>query len=157
MKIRFMAFESRPPAWVETARAEYVNKISPFVPFEFRSLKSPAAARDAADVKLRKEGELLLKQIDPKDQLILFDEAGRLAARSEVFAELLGRQLESGKATLVFCIGGPYGFSSEVKARSQARWSLSPLTFNHWLAQLAALEQMYRGLTILKGIPYHNR
>jgi 23S rRNA (pseudouridine1915-N3)-methyltransferase len=69
----------------------------------------------------------------------------------------LGRVLESGKSRLVFVIGGAYGFSDEVYARADMKWSLSALTFNHWLAQLAALEQVYRGLTILKGIPYHNR
>ena len=27
-------------------------------------------------------------------------------------------------------------------------WSLSGLTFNHWIAQIAALEQIYRAMTI---------
>jgi len=157
MKVRFYAFEGKPPAWVEDARREYTAKLNPFVSFEVRTLKSPTAARDDAESKRRKEGELLLRQLDDRDQLILFDESGRLAQNSESFAKLLSQQLESGKSTLSFCIGGPYGFSEEVKARSQSRWSLSPLTLNHWLAQLMALEQIYRGLTIIKGIPYHNR
>jgi 23S rRNA (pseudouridine1915-N3)-methyltransferase len=157
MKLKFLIFETKSPAWVNEARAEYAAKISAFQNFEVRALKSPSADRDDHEVKRRKEGELLLKQLDGRDLLILFDEAGKIFASSEDFAKQLGRHLESGKAQIVFVIGGPYGFSQDVRDRSQARWSLSPLTLNHWIAQLAALEQVYRGFTILKGIPYHNR
>lgn len=157
MKLKFLIFETKSPAWVETARAEYATKIGAFAPFETQTLKSPSADRDSADVKRRREAELLLKHVDAKDLLILFDEAGKAFPSSEDFAKQLGRQLESGKSKIVFCIGGPYGFDESIKQRAQARWSLSALTLNHWIAQLTALEQIYRGFTILKGIPYHNR
>ncbi len=157
MKLKFLIFETKSPSWVEEARGEYATKLRAFQPFEIQTLKSPSADRDAKEVKLRKEGELLLKHLAERDLLILFDEGGKSFASSEEFAKQLGRQLESGKARVVFCIGGPYGFGAEVRERAQARWSLSALTFNHWVAQLAALEQLYRGFTILKGIPYHNR
>lgn len=157
MKFRFLILEGKPPAWVETARSEYAAKISPFVSFEIKTLKSPSADRDSAAVKQRLEAELIMKQLDDKDMLVLFDEHGKLAKSSEDFSVALSRVLESGKAHVVFCIGGPYGFAEEIKKRAQLKWSLSPLTMNHWIAGLMALEQIYRGLTILKGIPYHNR
>jgi 23S rRNA (pseudouridine1915-N3)-methyltransferase len=31
------------------------------------------------------------------------------------------------------------------------------MTFTHQMARLFLLEQIYRGLTILRGEPYHNR
>jgi 23S rRNA (pseudouridine1915-N3)-methyltransferase len=157
MKLKFLIFETKAPTWVEAARTEYAGKIRPFADFELQTLKSPSAGREDAEVKRRREGELLLKQIDPKDLLILFDEKGEAPPSSEAFAKRLGRVLEAGKPRLVFCIGGPYGFTDEIKTRAGARWSLSALTMNHWIAQLAALEQIYRGFTILRGIPYHNR
>lgn len=157
MKVRFLIFETKAPAWVEAARQEYAAKLKPFVPFEIHTLKSPSADRENAEVKKKREAELLLKQIGDKDLLILFDEGGKTFSSSEDFAKHLGRHLESGKAQIIFCIGGPYGFHESVQARSAARWSLSALTMNHWVAQITALEQIYRGLTILKGIPYHNR
>ncbi|MBX3020417.1 MAG: 23S rRNA (pseudouridine(1915)-N(3))-methyltransferase RlmH [Bdellovibrionales bacterium] len=157
MKLKFYIFETKAPAWVETARAEYAAKISPFFAFEVQTLKSPSADRDSAEVKRRKEAEILLKQLDDRDLLILFDEGGKVFRSSEEFSDGLVRAVESGKARVVFCIGGPYGFSAEVKARAQMKWSLSPLTMNHWIAQLMALEQIYRGFTIMRGIPYHNR
>lgn len=157
MKIKLVIFETKVPDWVEAARAEYTAKLKPFYPFEIQSLKSPSADRDGADVKKKREAEILLKQLDERDLLVLFDEKGKSFMASEDFAKNLGRLLESGKARIVFCIGGPYGFDESVFARSQARWSLSALTLNHWVAQIAALEQIFRGMTIIKGIPYHNR
>jgi 23S rRNA (pseudouridine1915-N3)-methyltransferase len=157
MKLHFLAFETKAPDWLEIGRREYLGKISVFLPMEFQLLKSPVADRSQAAIKLRREAELLLKQIDDKDYLVLFDESGKLCRSSEDFAHELGRALESGKARIVFCIGGPYGFDPSIRKRAQALWSLSPLTMNHWIAQVAALEQIYRGFTIRKGIPYHNR
>lgn len=158
MKLRFLILEGgKPPEWVATARAEYASKINPFVPFEIKLLKSPNADRDSADVKRKLEAELILRELDEKDLLVLFDERGKLAKTSEDFSVSLSRVLESGKSNIFFCIGGPYGFADEVKKRAQSQWSLSPLTMNHWIAGLMALEQIYRGMTILRGIPYHNR
>lgn len=157
MKIKFLILETKAPDWVNSARAEYVAKISPFIKFEFKPLKSPNADRDSAAVKQKLEAELILKELGEKDMLILFDEKGKLAKASEDFSQTLARVLESGKSQVVLCIGGPYGFSDDVKKRAQMQWSLSPLTMNHWIASLMALEQIYRGFTILKGIPYHNR
>ena len=158
MKLRVLIFETKSPAWVETARDEYAAKLKPFVPFEIKLLKSPSGARDDAESKRRREGELLLKQVDvSRDVLVLFDEGGTVFRDSEAFARALGRVIESGKTRVNLVIGGPYGFDAGVRARAEASWSLSPLTMNHWIAQLTALEQVFRGFTILRGIPYHNR
>jgi len=157
MKLRLLIFESKSPEWVEVARAEYAQKLKGFLPFEVELIKSPKMERESADLKRRKEAELLFKKLQPTQTLILFDEAGQLFRRSEEFSQNLLKQLETGKSEIVFCIGGAYGFDESVKARSQKRWSLSTLTMNHWVAQIMALEQLYRSMTILKSIPYHNR
>ncbi len=157
MKLRLLIFETKSPSWVEQARAEYLIKLKAFVPFEIKLLKSPKGDRDSAEIKRASEAELLMKQIEPSHQLILFDEGGTTFKNSEEFSKILLRQLESGKNEIVFCIGGPYGFDSLIKKRAQGKWSLSGLTMNHWVAQITALEQLYRGMTIIKGLPYHNR
>lgn len=157
MRLELIVFETKVPTWIKEARVEYVSKISPFLPLEIKSLKSPGADRDQAEVKRRLEGEMLLEEFDGRDFVVLFDENGKRSQSSIEFSEQLRRVTETGKQKTVFCIGGAYGFSDEVLRRSNAKWSLSPLTMNHWLAQIVALEQLYRGFTILKGIPYHNR
>ena len=62
----------------------------------------------------------------------------------------------SGRKRLVLVIGGPYGFSPEVYDRADELLSLSRMTFTHEMVRLFAVEQIYRGFTILRGEPYHH-
>ena len=57
---------------------------------------------------------------------------------------------------LVLVIGGPYGFSEEVYKRSDARLSLSRMTFSHQIVRAIFAEQIYRAFTILNNEPYHH-
>ena len=58
--------------------------------------------------------------------------------------------------SLVFIIGGPYGFADSVYERSDAKLSLSKMTFSHQMIRLLFVEQIYRACTIIKGEPYHH-
>ena len=103
-----------------------------------------------------KEGELILSKIGPYDHLLLFDENGKTFT-SVGFSKFLQKKMNSGIKTLVFVIGGPYGFSEEVYAKAQGKVSLSSMTFSHQMVRLFITEQIYRAYTILKGEPYHHQ
>ncbi len=156
MKVELIVYASRAPAWLQAVRQEFSAKLGGYFPFSIKTLKSPSAGREDLAVKRKLEGELLLAQLEPKDLLILFDEKGRVPKSSRDFSALMTRLLESGKARIVFCIGGAYGFDEPVKKRSSEALSLSPLTMNHLVAEAVALEQIYRAMTLIKGVPYHN-
>jgi 23S rRNA (pseudouridine1915-N3)-methyltransferase len=66
------------------------------------------------------------------------------------------KQLNAGGKKLVFVVGGPYGFSPEVRKRASSSVSLSSMTFSHQMVRLFMVEQCYRAFTILKGEPYHH-
>lgn len=157
MKAAFYSFETKTESWVEEAKAQYQKKIQAFFPLEIISIKSPSLDRDDATAKKKAEAEKLLKLLKPNDLLVVFDEAGKAFADSEKFSSELLKLLERSPARLVFLIGGAFGVDKSVQERAQVRWSLSPLTMNHWLAQIVALEQIYRAMMIIKRIPYHNR
>lgn len=82
-----------------------------------------------------------------------------------VAVERTGEELDSvalasrlrrwARPTLTLLVGGPAGLDRGLLARADARWSLSRLTFPHELARLLVAEQLYRALTLLRGIPYH--
>jgi len=65
--------------------------------------------------------------------------------------------MNAGIKTLVYVIGGPYGFSETVYQKAQQKISLSEMTFSHQMVRLFFIEQVYRGFTILKNEPYHHQ
>ena len=69
---------------------------------------------------------------------------------------MLKRQWHTLSKRLVFIIGGPYGFSPEIKAMANELMSLSKMTFSHQMVRVIFAEQFYRALTIIKGEPYHH-
>ncbi|EOZ92054.1 LSU m3Psi1915 methyltransferase RlmH [Indibacter alkaliphilus LW1] len=102
-----------------------------------------------------KEGELILKKIQPSDQVILLDEDGKQHS-SVGFSELLQKKMNAGLKQLIFVIGGPYGFSEAVYERSDGKISLSKMTFSHQMVRVFFIEQLYRAFTILRNEPYHH-
>ena len=57
---------------------------------------------------------------------------------------------------LVFVIAGAQGHGSEFLEKTDAKLSLSKLTFPHKLARILFIEQFYRAITIKNQHPYHN-
>lgn len=131
------------------------KRLVHYIPFSIETLPDLKNARNLTMKEVQeKEGEILLKRIKPNDYVILLDERGE-EFHSIAFAEYLNR-LESRVNQLFFVIGGPYGFSRQVYDRSDARLSLSKMTFSHQLVRVLFMEQLYRAFTILKGEPYHH-
>lgn len=101
------------------------------------------------------EGEAVLRRLSDGDYVVLLDERGD-EMRSVEFAYWLQKRMNSGVKRLVLVIGGPYGFSEEVYKRSDARLSLSCMTFSHQIVRAIFAEQIYRAFTILNNEPYHH-
>lgn len=155
MKVVFLTLKTSNAPWAQEAAQIYESKISHWLDFEFQVLKSKAHGRDQAQQKIEEEEKQILQFLKPTDHLWLFDETGK-TFHSRQFCEQLVRTIESSPSRLVFLIGGAYGVSPAIKTRAQTKVSLSALTMNHLVAQVVALEQIYRALTIWKNLPYHN-
>jgi 23S rRNA (pseudouridine1915-N3)-methyltransferase len=156
MKLELVYLRGQSCEWAESAAAEYTQKIAYFFKFERIMLKSKSSGREQQQEKRRAEADALLGYFEKSDHVILFDENGKTFRNSEEFSTTLIKAVGSASSKVCFVIGGPYGFDTSVQERANAKWSLSALTMNHHIAQVAALEQIYRGLTIWKGLPYHN-
>jgi 23S rRNA (pseudouridine1915-N3)-methyltransferase len=87
--------------------------------------------------------------------LVAFDERGRSDVTSEDFAERLRRWRDGARPALALVIGGPDGLAEPVRARADLVLAFGRLTLPHQLVRALALEQLYRGMTILSGHPYH--
>ncbi len=142
--------------WVRDGLEMYLSRIRHYVPFELREIPELKGVSSLGREQIKeREGELILKQIRPADEVVLLDEHGR-TYRSRAFAEWLGRRMAGSGRDLVFVIGGAYGLSDAVYARADGKLSLSEMTFSHQLVRTIFAEQLYRAFTILRGEPYHH-
>ncbi len=134
---------------------DYVSRIGHYMPFELQIVPELKNTKSLSQSQQKeREGELILRQIQESDHVVLLDEHGR-EYRSIEFADWLQRRSQTARR-LLFVVGGPYGFSDAVYKRANERISLSKMTFSHQMVRLIFTEQIYRACTIIKGEPYHH-
>jgi 23S rRNA (pseudouridine1915-N3)-methyltransferase len=90
----------------------------------------------------------------PKGALIALDEKGK-SIDSAGFAKLMQGFRDSGQGALTYIIGGPDGLDESIKNKADKIIAFGAMTFPHQLVPALLMEQIYRGLTILSGHPYH--
>lgn len=139
-----------------TAINDYVQRTKRYLQFEIEVIPELKNTKSlSTDIQKDKEGELILKALQPGDVVVLLDEGGK-EMRSIEFADYMKRKMNTVNKRLVFVIGGPYGFSQRVYEAAQEKLSLSRMTFSHQMVRLIFVEQIYRAMTILNNGPYHH-
>ncbi len=155
MRLAFIFVGGQKEAWtVELAQA-YQKKLQPFVATEVIRLKASQQARESRQQKLEQESDAILKQITRDDFVILCDEKGEQPTSVKLSQKVV-KIFEFGKPRVVVIVAGAYGASEKLKKRANWNWSFSNQTFNHYFAQVFAMEQIFRAFTIWKNLPYHN-
>lgn len=124
--------------------SEYLARLRCFCPVETAYVKPSNPPREATQLLSRSEGCF---------RLILDERGKRLTSRA--FAEEIRKIEGNPRKTCALLVGGADGLSARVVESADLLWSLSPLTLQHELALVVALEQIYRAHTILTGLPYH--
>ena len=136
---------------------EYTKRLRFYIKFDLEVVPDIKNVKNLSESEQKtKEGQLILEKLTTTDQLILLDENGK-EFNSVGFSDFLQKKMNSGIKTLVFVIGGPYGFSDEVYQKAQGKVALSQMTFSHQMVRLFVIEQIYRGFTILNNEPYHHQ
>ena len=134
---------------------DYVERIGHYMPFSITTIPEMKNTKNLSESQQKeREGELILKQIQSTDTVVLLDEHGK-EFRSIEFADWIQKKQNTARR-LIFVIGGPYGFSNDVYERANEKISLSKMTFSHQMVRLIFTEQIYRACTIIKGEPYHH-
>ncbi len=132
----------------------YEKRILRYI--SYKSISTSEARKGLSKEQQKiEEGQIILKKLSPDDFLILLDEKG-IEFDSVQFASLIEKHMIQSTKSMVFVIGGPYGFSDEIYGRANYKLSLSKMTFSHQLIRLIFAEQLYRAFTIIRGEPYHH-
>ncbi len=157
MNIKLIAIGKTDNKALQLLIDDYAKRLSFYVRFEIEIIPDIKNVKNLSESQQKeKEGQLILSRLTPTDQLILLDENGKTFS-SVAFANEIQKKMNSGVKTLVFVIGGPYGFSEAVYDHAKGKISLSLMTFSHQMVRLFFIEQVYRGFTILKNEPYHHQ
>jgi 23S rRNA (pseudouridine1915-N3)-methyltransferase len=155
MKIKLLTLGKTADEWAKDGIAVFEKRLKHYCTFNIEEYVVPGLKGLNQEQQKTAEGKFILEKISSGERIILLDENGS-GMSSEKFAEWIGKQQNSGVKTIVFVVGGPFGFSDEVYKAAAAKISLSSMTFTHQMVRLFFTEQLYRAFTILKGEKYHH-
>ena len=155
--IKFIAVGKLKEKYWKEAFSEYAKRLTKYTKVELIEIdEEKISVENDSMMKISKdkEGERILKKVANNDYVILFDVQGKSMDSIEL-AKKIQSLIDQGNANLCFILGGSYGFSDEVYARSQAKISMSKMTFPHQFARIMAIEQVYRAYKINNNEKYH--
>ena len=155
MNIKLIYISKNKSNNIEFLVEDYEKKINHFISYSSIGLKNKNQKSEKKLIQ-KSESNLILKNIKNNDLVILLDEKGKEFSTKD-FSKFISDKMMNRTKNIVFIIGGAYGFSSEFKKKFKLKIALSKLTFSHDLARLFFSEQLYRSLTIINNIPYHNQ
>ena len=156
MKIKLIVVGKTNAKYLLEGEKEYERRLKHYTKFEEIIITDVKQAGKLSESELKKkEGHLILGKLEISDHVILLDDKGKSHSSIE-FANFLQQKMNSGLKSLVFVVGGAFGFSDEVYLRANSKFSLSKMTFSHQMIRLIFKEQLYRGFSILRGEKYHH-
>ena len=156
MKIKLLAIGKTDDKNLQELIRTYEQRLRHYVKFEQKLLPDIKNSKNLSNAQQKeREGELLLKELQASDHVLLLDEKGN-EFRSIEFSRFLQKKMNAGTKQLVLIIGGPYGFSQEIYNIAKGKIFFSKMTFSHQMIRLFVVEQIYRAFTILKNEPYHH-
>ena len=131
--IRLVCVGKLKEKFYKEAEREYIKRISSLVKFEVK------------EVDFLKDEKC--------DYSIYLDENGT-EMDSISFSNFL-KKIMMDKKNICFFIGGWKGIDEKQIKKADFVLSLSKMTFPYQLCRIILLEQIYRGLALMKGIDYH--
>lgn len=155
MKCALWVIGKTSESYLKEGCAVYVKKLPHYLPFEYLEIPDLKLGNASAEQIKKEEEKIILNKLSSGDHLILLDEKGKEFS-SPQFAHYLQKKMNSVSGNLIFLIGGAFGFSDKIYERAQDKIALSQMTLSHQMVRLFALEQLYRGMTIIKGEKYHH-
>ena len=151
MKVGFWCMGKTDDPYIKEGFEVYRKRLTNYLNFEYIEINPPKNKKSGTET----ERDEIIKILKPNDSLILLDEKGK-EFDSFGFSVFLQKKFNETNGSLIFLSGGAYGFHKDIYARAADTIALSKMTFTHQMVRLIFVEQLYRGMTILKGEKYHH-
>jgi 23S rRNA (pseudouridine1915-N3)-methyltransferase len=153
VKIKILLVGKIRNEFIRVGVQEYRKRLLPFFNIDIKYLQNFSDL--PKEIALSKEREIIKKIIKDKKCIVSLDKEGKELSSEEFAYKLLDLDKISQNNEIIFIIGGIYGIQEDIKKSSNFILSLSKMTFTHEFALLILLEQIYRGIKILRNEPYH--
>ena len=156
MKIKLIVVGKTNAKYLIEAEKEYQQRLKHYINFEEIIISDIKKTKKLTHTELSiREGELVISKIENNDVVVLLDDKGTQFSSVD-FSDFINQKMLYSTRSLVFIVGGAFGFSNEVYERADAKLSMSKMTFSHQMVRMIFKEQLYRAFTILKGEKYHH-
>jgi 23S rRNA (pseudouridine1915-N3)-methyltransferase len=154
LKVELIAVGTRPPTWITQGVEDYVSRMKRQCRFTVREIKTADRRKpQSVSVYKEEEGRGILSVLGKDSRVIAMDPGGQQWSTEQLALKIADwSQMTSH---FQFLIGGPDGLSDVCRDKAHETWSLSRLTFPHFLVRLLLSEQIYRALSINSNHPYH--
>ena len=154
LKIDLVAIGTRPPPWVVQGIEQYSSRIKRDCRFQILEIKtSDRKKKQSVATYQEEEARLIGGHLISGARVIAMDSRGKIWSTEQLAGKVEAWSQQTNH--FQFVIGGPDGLSDAIVSRADETWSLSNLTFPHFLVRVLLAEQIYRALMLNANHPYH--
>ena len=154
LKIDLVAVGTRPPPWVVQGIEQYSLRMKRDCRFQILEIKtSDGKKKQSVAIRQEEEAKLIGSHFNSGARVIAMDNRGKNWSTEQLAEKVEAWSQQTNH--FQFVIGGPDGLSDVIINRADEIWSLSNLTFPHFLVRVLLAEQIYRALMLNANHPYH--
>ena len=153
MKLLLVAVGQRPPAWADTAYADFAKRFPPELRLELKAVKAePRSGKSAAQL-MAAEGQRIEAALPRGVRRVVLDEHGDRLTTVQLSARMTAWMRDGRDVALL--VGGPDGLDPALKSGADETLRLSDLTLPHAFVRVLLAEALYRAWTVMTNHPYH--
>ena len=154
LNVHLLAVGEKMPGWVAAGFQEYQKRIRGRFKLHLVEVSAIRRGKHADTERIALEEEKKIMGSIPKGAYVIaLDRKGNHLSTLQLSSKMES-WLELGRSVVVV-IGGPEGLTERFLHKADETWSLSEMTFAHPVVRVMLAEQLYRGYSILEGLPYH--
>ncbi len=153
MKLLLVAVGQRPPAWADTAYADFAKRFPPELRLELKAVKAEQRSGKTAAQLMAAEGQRIEAALPRGVRRVVLDEHGDRLTTIQLSARMAAWMRDGRDVALL--VGGPDGLDATLKSSADETLRLSDLTLPHAFVRVLLAEALYRAWTVMTNHPYH--